>query len=583
MKHYTNTFYTIFLSLIVALGGFLLGFDGVVNGGAVPFYSVTFKIVDNPLLIGLSSSAIILGGIFGNFSVGYLVDRIGRKPALLITSVLFMFGAAGTALAPNIVIFIISKIIAGLGVGIAILAAPMYIAEIAPPRKRGWLVTFNQLNIVVGLSLAMLSNYFILQHIPDPDTNWRWMLGIGFFPAVIYFFLLFLVPESPRWLIMKGRNVEGLKVLRKTCGSDEAETEYRNILQAKAMKDNQQQSSLKELFSKKMSYLLFIGFGLAIFQQLSGINAVLYYVPMIFASAGTQMDTAFLLAIVVGVVFTISTVISMVLIDRIGRRPLLIMGSVVMIISFFMVSYSFHKATYSLDGDDISKITEEAYRAKIADEAKILFPTNYLADRTEVTANVANLYSENELIGSIDLHTPNLIKAQQQTAVLRSVLTEIEGHRFEKELHFFKLIKENLGNRYTDQEQREAYARFSERYKPSILQEAIHIDTTFVLLGILGFIIGFSLSLGPVMWAMFAEIFPGRIRAIAISIVGAVNALTSFLVATIFPIELEVIGSANTYLIFGILMIFCLFFVIRFIPETKGKTLEELELDLVKA
>jgi len=577
-----NALYSVFVALVVAIGGFLLGFDGVVNGGAVPFYRVTFGISDAPILIGLSSSAIILGAIFGNFSVGFIIDKIGRKPALLITSILFMIGAGGTAISPSIGLFLCCKLIAGLGVGIAILVAPMYIAEIAPPRQRGWLVTFNQLNIVLGLSVAMLSNYFILKSVLDPDLNWRWMLGVGFFPALLYFILLFLVPESPRWLIQKGRDEEGLKVLRKSCGDEEAEREFKNIKDAMHESGDEQQATLAELFSKKMRHVLLIGFGLAIFQQLSGINAVLYYAPMIFESAGSKMDTAFLMAIVIGVVFTIATIASMFMIDRLGRRPLLIIGCIIMMTSFFVVSYAFHKASYTITDSDIETVGDQAFRGEIANQAKIKYPDDYIADSTDLTPNVANLYKKGEIIGTIELNHPALVVAKRDTEVLRKVLASQGGKTFDKEIEFFSSIKSDLLLQYQGDHKTTAGKRFSEVYKPSILKVAIHINSIMVLIGILGFIAGFSVSLGPVMWAMFSEIFPNRLRAKAIAVVGATNALTSFVVATVFPVELEYLGSATTYLLFGLFMVLCLIFVLKYIPETKGKTLEELEAQLIK-
>lgn len=578
-----NKLYPVFVAITVALGGFLLGFDGVVNGGAVPFYRVSFGISDKPMLIGLSSSAIILGAIFGNFSVGYIIDKIGRKPTLFITAVLFMVGAAGTALATNIQIFILTKFIAGLGVGIAILVAPMYIAEIAPPKQRGWLVTFNQLNIVLGLSVAMLSNYFILKTVLDPELNWRWMLGVGFFPALVYFILLFLIPESPRWLIQKGRDEEGLKILQKACGNEEAASEYESIKKALSDTNNQKPATIKDLFSKSMSYVLIIGFGLAIFQQLSGINAVLYYAPMIFESAGSGMDTAFLMAIVVGVVFTIATIISMFLIDRLGRRPLLIGGCIVMSISFLIVSYAFHDSTYSLNQASISNIYETAIRSEINAQAKVKYPNNYLADSTVLGSKEAILYKGGERIGGINMNHVAILESKADADVLSDVLTDRNEVIYSSETLFFDTIKSSLLKNFDEADRVVISAKYSELYKPAILKEAISIDNSLVLLGILGFIAGFSISLGPVMWAMFSEIFPSRVRAKAIAVVGATNAFTSFLVATIFPMELEYLGSANTYLVFGIFMVLCTGFVVKFIPETKGKTLEELEIELIKA
>ena len=561
--------YPVFVATIVALGGFLLGFDGVVNGGAVPFYRVSFGISDSPLLIGLSSSAIILGAIFGNFAVGYIIDRFGCKPSLILTAILFMVGAAGTALAPSIIPFIICKFIAGLGVGIAILVAPMIIAEVAPPKQRGWLVSFNQLNIVIGLSVAMLSNYYILQTISDPDLNWRWMLGVGFFPAALYFLLLFLIPESPRWLIKKGRDEEGLEILVKAGGEEHAQEEYDKIKANLSNEDIVHKSNLKELFSSKMRFILLLGLGLAILQQLSGINAVLYYAPMIFESAGSGLDAAFLMAIVVGAAFTVATVISMFLIDRMGRRPLLMIGSAIMTVSFFIVSYAFMQASYSLDNSDIQGIE-----------------TGLLAQYETVAQPQMDISEDDLQLVSVVQKKPTVNDAEVETKLLDQslieVLKEFENQNFTKEVKFFNTLRAELLNKYSHNQEKFIQSKFSESYKPLILNAAISINIYMVLLGIVGFIVGFSVSLGPVMWAMFSEIFPNHIRAKAISFVGAANAFTSFLVATIFPIELEYLGSANTYMIYGVFMALCLLFVYKYVPETKAKSLEDLELELIR-
>ena len=566
--------YPVFVATIVALGGFLLGFDGVVNGGAVPFYRISFGISDSPLLIGLSSSAIILGAIFGNFTVGYIIDRFGCKPSLILTSILFMIGAGGTALAPSIIPFIICKFIAGLGVGIAILVAPMIIAEVAPPKQRGWLVSFNQLNIVIGLSVAMLSNYYILQTISDPDLNWRWMLGVGFFPAALYFLLLFLIPESPRWLIKQGRDEEGMKILVKAGGKAHAQEEYDKIKANLSNEDIVQSSNLKELFSSKMRFVLLLGLGLAILQQLSGINAVLYYAPMIFESAGSGLDAAFLMAIVVGAAFTVATIISMFLIDRMGRRPLLMIGSVIMTISFFIVSYAFMQATYRLDNSDIQAI-ETNLLAQYETVAQSLMDNNtFISEEDDL--QLVSVVQKKPLVDDAEVEGKLLDQS------LIEVLKEFENQSFTKEVKFFNTLKAGLLNKYSHNQEKFIQSKFSESYKSLILNSAISINIYMVLLGIVGFIVGFSVSLGPVMWAMFSEIFPNHIRAKAISFVGAANAFTSFLVATIFPIELEYLGSANTYMIYGVFMALCLLFVYKYVPETKAKSLEDLELELIR-
>ncbi|HCC29381.1 MAG TPA: MFS transporter, partial [Marinilabiliales bacterium] len=213
MKTKINTLYLVLMALIVALGGFLLGFDSAVISGAVPFYKNVFGLDSGSWILGFSVGSIIAGAIIGNFIGGPFSDYLGRKGVLIITALLFAFCAFGTAFTDSIVFFVIARIIGGLGVGMAILVAPMYIAEISPQKYRGTLVSINQFNIVIGISIAYFSNYYILKTVEDPTMNWRWMLGVGSIPAVLYFLLLFFVPQSPRWLALKGRHDEAKKVL----------------------------------------------------------------------------------------------------------------------------------------------------------------------------------------------------------------------------------------------------------------------------------------------------------------------------------------------------------------------------------
>ncbi|MFN3405941.1 MAG: sugar porter family MFS transporter [Cytophagaceae bacterium] len=524
--------YSILIALVVSLGGFLLGFDGAVISGAVPFYRVSLNLADNPILLGLSVSSIVGGSIIGNFIAGALSDKLGRKPALLITSILFVLGALGTALANDISIFIISRIIGGLGVGIAILVAPVYIAEIAPPAQRGKLVTFNQLNIVLGLSSAYFSNYFILKLVENPELNWRWMLGIALIPAVAYFLLLLLIPESPRWLIQKGREEEGVAVLKKAGGDIHAQSEFEKIKRSITNSSNKLRPGFTELFSTNMRFVLMIGLALAFFQQISGINAVLYYAPLIFETAGGGRDSAFLQSVILGVVFIAGTIVSMFLIDRLGRKPLLLAGISLMAASLMVVGYSFHKATYTITEKSITDISSAVQKESILGE--------------------------------------------MENIRLYNAFSEIKNQQFNSELLFFNNIKalmysnniSNVGEKF-------------ESIKAIILNNSISINAFIVLAGILGFIIGFSISLGPVMWTMLSEIFPNRYRGMAISVAGTFNAITSFFVASIFPVELDYLGSALTYFIFAGFMIIAILFVWKFVPETKGMSLEEIEKKLV--
>jgi MFS family permease len=519
----SNKLFSVVISLIVALGGFLLGFDSAVISGATPFYKVSFNLDTGSWLIGFSVGSIILGAILGNIVAGTLADRFGRKKILIFTSLLFAYCAAGTAMSHNVIFFISARIIGGIGVGMAILIAPMYIAEIAPRKLRGTLVTFNQLNIVLGISIAYFSNYLIQQNVADPDMKWRWMLGVGLIPALLYFICLFFVPRSPRWLMAKGKDEEAMNVLTKVNGKDQAEIEFKEIRESLKKDINSEKAGFSEVFSKKMKTVLIIGLGIAFFQQITGINAIFYYAPMIFELAGGGKDAAFMQAIIIGLTNVAMTIVAMFLIDRLGRKPLLVIGSIGITISLFITGFSFGNAKYSVNDAGLEQI------------------------KKEIEAGI---------------HPLNALPVIEK-------LTNIKDKVFTAEETFFNEVKAEIGQSNYN------------LYKELILKNSISIRSIWVLIGLIMYVASFAISLGPVMWALLSEIFPNKLRGLAISIVGFWNSIVSFSVASVFPMELEYLGSAMTFYLFAGFGFLTLLFVLKFIPETKGKSLEEIEAILV--
>lgn len=520
MRRHSSAYVTL-IAFTAAIGGLLLGFDSSVISGAAPFYKNVFGLEDGSFLFGFSVSCLIWGCIFGNFFAGPLSDRIGRKATLLIAAFLFIVSSLITAFAGDIMTFIAGRILAGVGVGFAILAAPVYIAEVAPSKNRGWMVSFNQLLIVIGLSSAYFVNYFILKWIDDPLTNWRWMLGVEAIPSVIYFCLLLFLPESPRWLVLKGKKEKALAVLGNVGGEAYAGQEYENIVKSiNATPKIGNREQFKELFSPKMRLILIIGIGLGIFQQVSGINSILYYAPTIFELAGSGRDAAFVQAIAIGIVFMVVTIASMLVIDRLGRKPLLYVGVSLMAVSLLITGICFEQATYRVSKADIHAIAQ------------------FSENRTQLTNQLSPLADQ------------IFTSENDYTSAVKSALTKTASN--------------------------------PEQYVQSFLKMGININSTLVLISILGFIAGFSFSLGPVMWAMFSEIFPNRLRGIAISFVGTVNSFTSFLVATVFPVQLKVFGSSFTFYMYAAFMLLCLLFVWKYVVETKGKSLEALEKYLTR-
>jgi MFS family permease len=516
--------YTIFISLVVALGGFLLGFDSAVISGATPFYRETFGLNSGSMLIGFSVSSLILGAILGNIVAGGFADRFGRRKVLMFTALLFVISALSSAFAFDIVSFTIARIVGGIGVGMAILIAPMYIAEIAPRKLRGTLVTFNQLNIVLGISIAYFSNYYFQQTISDPDFKWRIMLGVEAVPAILYFLLLFFVPRSPRWLIQKGFDVEAQGVLIRIHGNEQSVIEQNEINANLRNETKKEKARWSDVFSKRMKLVLIIGFGIAFFQQITGINAIFYYAPMIFEMAGGGKDAAFMQAAILGVTNVVMTVVAMFLIDRLGRKPLLYIGAAGICISLAIVGFSFNNAKYTIDHKSMKELTIEVKQ-----------------------------------MGATDLHLENIEK-----------LTQLNGNAFKSEVSFFSLVKQTVGvDTYNS-------------YKEIILKHSIAINPVWVLIGLIMFVASFAISMGPVMWALLSEIFPNKLRGLAISIMGFWNSIVSFSVATVFPAQLEYLGSSSTYFIYSFFGLLTLLFVWRFVPETKGKSLEELETYLIK-
>ncbi len=463
-----NTRYTIRVALIVALGGFLMGFDASVISGVVGFIGPEFDLTN--IQVGWAVASLTLTATLAMLMAGPVSDRYGRKPVLKAAALLFSLSAIASAVAPDYLTLVAARMLGGFGVGAALIIAPMYIAEIAPADVRGRLVSFNQLNIVIGISVAYFSNFLILslgqsdlawaQALNLGDWSWRWMLGIEAVPAILYFFALFSVPESPRWLVMHGKPDRALGIMERVSGKAQAKENMTAVQESLDADAHKEEGSFKELFMPAMRLVLTIGIVIAILQQITGINSVFFYAPMIFEQSGIGTDAAFMQAVLVGIVNLVATIVAIMLIDKLGRRPLLITGLVIIVTSMILLAYAFGSATIGADG------------------------------------------------------------------------------------------------------------------------ELTNMNPTLILIGILSFVAGFGISLGPVMWVLFSELFPNRIRGIAISFCGLINSSVSFIVQLVFPWELENLGPSMTFLIYGSFAIIGLIFVIRVLPETKGRSLEQLQVEL---
>jgi sugar porter (SP) family MFS transporter len=429
-------------SLVVAMGGFLFGFDTAVISGAEKSIQAYWNL--NVFEHGLTVSIALIGTVFGSLLGSIPSDKLGRKNTLLIVAIFYLVSSLGTALATDWTVFLVFRLIGGLGVGISSVTAPIYISEISPANSRGRLVGLFQFNIVLGILISYLSNYLIGQ---EGESSWRWMLGIQAVPSIIFFLLIFFVPESPRWLIIqKGKIQEGLAILKKInpLNCDE---------QLKAIQESQQpKASQENLLSKKYKFPVTLAILFAIFNQASGINAIIYYAPRIFEMAGLGAHTSLLSTVGIGMVNFTFTLIAIAFIDKIGRRTLMLIGSIGLIISLGLVSKTF-------------------YGGEFSDSAITIYLMFYIAF--------------------------------------------------------------------------------------------------------------FAFSQGAVIWVFISEIFPNEVRAKGQTLGSFTHWIMAAIVAFSFPYFAEQLGGGTTFLFFSVMMFLQLIFVWRMMPETKGKSLEQIETSMI--
>lgn len=308
-------------SIVAALGGLLFGFDTAVIAGATGALTSAYQLT--PTMLGVTVSAALWGTILGAMFGGIPGDRYGRRASLQITAVLYLLSALGCAFAFGWESFLVARFIGGLGIGASSVLGPMYIAEIAPPAKRGRLVGFFQFNIVFGILLAYFSNY-VIGTMGFGDAEWRWKLGVSAIPAALFCAMLFTIPESPRWLARRGRMQEAEDVLRST-----GDPNYRtDLAEIAATVSDPDKTHTEPLFQAKYKFPIFLAISIGMFNQLSGINAVLYYLNDIFEKAGFTKVSSDLQAVAVGATNLLFTIIAMSVIDRIGRKKLLLIGSI---------------------------------------------------------------------------------------------------------------------------------------------------------------------------------------------------------------------------------------------------------------
>ncbi len=518
MTHSTQAYR---LAVIVALGGFLFGFDASVISGAANYIGADFNLTDWQL--GMVVAAPTLGGIIAGALAGPLSDRFGRRPMLQLIACLYLVSAIMSALAPDYLTITTARFIGGLAFA-SLYLAPIYIAEIAPPAIRGRMVSVNQFNIVIGFSAAYFANYAILNlsqsgqawvhYIGLAQNTWRWMLGLEIVPALLYAALMMTVPESPRWLVLNNKRDKARNVLAKLLPNSDPDTEVANLIASQHSHLEPILIRLKKLFSSKVRLAFMIGLIIGVAQQITGINVVFFYAPMIFEQSGVGTNAAFVQAVWVGLINVAFTIIAMVMVDRIGRRPLLIMGLVGICISMAICSYAFKQSDFVLNDVAAIEIDDEDIKSRLSAIEGVVY-NNDVAFRAE----------------------------------LRTILTEGE-------------LRAHQGQ---------------------IIMAATEINHRLVLFGILLFVASFAASLGPVMWILLSEIFPNALRGVGMAIIGVFNSSVSFLVQFIFPWQVSTIGISMTFFGYGACALVSLVLVYWLLPETKGQSLEQLEVSMTRS
>ncbi|AWZ09532.1 MULTISPECIES: sugar porter family MFS transporter [unclassified Streptomyces] len=453
--------HVIFITAAAAMGGFLFGYDSSVINGAVVAIRDRFDV--GPATLAQVIAAALIGCALGAATAGRIADRIGRIRCMQIAAVLFTASAIGSALPFALWDLAVWRVIGGFGIGMASVIGPAYIAEVSPPAYRGRLASFQQAAIVIGIAISQLVNWGIL-NLADGDQRgkiggleaWQWMLGVMVVPAVLYGLMSFVIPESPRFLISVGRNTEARKVLAEVEG-EHIDLDARVSEIEHAMR-SEHKSSFKDLLGGKKGFLpiVWIGIGLSVFQQLVGINVIFYYSSSLWQSVGIDPSASFLYSFETSVVNIIGTVIAMIFVDRIGRKPLALIGSVGMAISLGLAAWAF--SSKSGAGDDIALPHAQGIVALVAANCFVLF---------------------------------------------------------------------------------------------------------------------FALSWGVVVWVLLGEMFPGRIRAAALGVAAAAQWIANWVITVSFP-TLSDWNLSGAYVIYTVFAVLSIPFILKWVPETKGKALEEM-------
>jgi|TARA_E500000178_G_scaffold302494_1_gene312047 SP family sugar:H+ symporter-like MFS transporter len=454
--------YVIFISAVAAIGGFLFGFDSGVINGTVSALGNTFN--SSSVATGFNVASVLLGCALGALAAGPLADKFGRRAIMIVTAIIFAVSAFGSGIADSSAEFIFYRLFGGLGIGAASVLAPAYIAEVAPASLRGRLATLQQLAIVLGLFAAFLSNYLIANAAGGAEgilmldlAAWRWMFWAELVPAGLFLIGVLFIPESPRYLVAQGKLKHAKTVFNKI-SNDNADTQISDVKQSL---QSDKKPSIRDLFidgSKKVHPIVWVGVALSVFQQFVGINVVFYYGSELWQAAGFDESQSLFINVLAGTTNILSTFIAIALVDKVGRKPLLLVGSLGMFISLSALTYTFGSAGL----DEAGKLA----------------------------------------------------------------------------------LSENMG--------------------------------TFALIMANLFVVFFGLSWGPIVWVLLGEMFNNRIRGAALAVAASAQWIANFAITMTFPIMLGSIGLAGAYGFYALSAFISVFFVVKYIKETRGMKLESM-------
>jgi len=533
-----NKSYLIGCTLIAALGGLLFGFDTAVISGAQGWLEAVYEL--SSFWLGFTVASALIGTIIGSIVAGRPADAFGRRTVLIAIGVLYFVSAVGSALAWDWYSFLFFRFIGGLGVGGASVVSPMYIAEISPARYRGRLVAITQFNIVLGILLAFFSN-FLIKQLQLGEVEWRWMFGVEAFPAAAFFFLLFLTPRSPRWLLSLGHVDEARRVLgRLGTDTDNVEEEIKEIQASLDLTHH----TLKEPFFRR-AYLkpIMLAVAIAAFNQLSGINALMYYGPRIFTMAGAGEDASYLNAVAVGLTNLIFTMMALAVIDHFGRKRLMIVGSIGYILSLGATAWGFY--TYNQD----------------------------FAVSTRATASAEAATKAEELVQAIEADDPAKIKAARSAA--KKAADAAEKAKAEPATAAVRETIEAVDATAA----REAAARartVAKEADAAIDKDRLATGSMVVLVSLIVFIASHAFGQGAVIWVFISEIFPNRVRARGQALGSFTHWFMCAGISWTFPIFAEASGG-HTFAFYAAMMVLQLFWVLWIMPETKGVPLEQIQ------